>query len=124
MKANYKNWFPLWMVLAIGAGFLVALSLYYVFGIWGLFVSGFTRTVLTYVFGILSLVLLIAVIWAFYAYRAFSYEGGRKLSKEIIDGVSDYVHLLQGEKVGMLAVEAEPLQLLVRGKIPRDSCLA
>ena len=71
MKANYKNWFPLWMVLAIGAGFLVALSLYYVLGIWGLFVSGFTRTVLTYVFGILSLVLLIAVIWAFYAYRAF-----------------------------------------------------
>ena len=25
MKANYKNWFPLWMVLAIGGGFLVAL---------------------------------------------------------------------------------------------------
>lgn len=98
MKANYKNWFPLWMVLAIGGGFLVALSLYYVFGIWGLFVSGFTRTVLTYVFGILSLVLLIAVIWAFYAYRAFSYEGGRKMSKQIIDGVSDYVHLPAGGK--------------------------
>ena len=38
------------------------------------------------------------MIWAFYAYRAFSYEGGRKLSKEIIDGVSDYVHLPAGGK--------------------------
>ena len=86
------------MVLAIGGGFLVALILYYVFGIWGLFASGFTRTVLTYVFGILALVLLIAAIWAFYVYRTFSYEGGRKMSKQIIDGVSDYVYLPAGGK--------------------------
>lgn len=86
------------MVLAIGAGFLIALVLFYIFGIWGLFVSGFIKTVLTYAFGILALVLLLASLWAFYAYRAFSYEGGRKLSKEIIDGVSDYVHLPAGGK--------------------------
>ena len=33
MKANYKNWFPLWMVLAIGGGFLVALSLPHCFNL-------------------------------------------------------------------------------------------
>lgn len=98
MKANYKNWFPLWMVLAIAGGFLLFLILYYVFGIWGMFVSGFIRTVLTYVFGILTLVLLFGAIWSFYVYRTFSYDGGRKLSKEIIEGVSGYVHLPAGGK--------------------------
>ena len=37
-----------------------------------------------------------ASAWCIYAYRQFSYDGKRKLSKQIVDGVAEYVKLPEG----------------------------
>ena len=95
MKPDYKNWMPKGMVLTgVGATALL-LVLFIVFGLTGL-VSGTAKTVLFIVFLALTLIALAVTVWMYLLYRAFSYNGKRQLSKQIIDGVAEYVKLPQG----------------------------
>lgn len=98
MKPNYKNWMPKGMVAAAIAGTAVALGLFVLFGVAGLGVSGTLRTVLGIVLGI-AFAVLAAVSALFLSwYRAFSYDGKRQLSRQIIEGVAAYVSLPKGGK--------------------------
>ena len=97
MKPNYKNWMPKGMVFAGLAVFAVFLILFIVFGLTGI-VSGTPKKVLFIVFLVGTVLSLCLSIWLIFMYRMFSYNGSRKMSKQIIEGVADYVKLPEGGK--------------------------
>ena len=96
MKPDYKNWIPKGMLVSLIAGTALSLALLLVFGVFGVCVSGKLRVVLGVVFGIAFVVCAKYTQWCVYAYRSFSYDGERKLSKQIIEGTAHYVTLPEG----------------------------
>jgi len=95
MKPDYKNWMPKGMVLCsilITAAFLV---LFLVFGLTGI-VSGTLKTVLFIVFLVGTLAGLGISGWMFLMYRSFSYDGKRQMSRQVIEGIAEYVKLPDG----------------------------
>ncbi|MCR5279813.1 MAG: class I SAM-dependent methyltransferase [Lachnospiraceae bacterium] len=98
MKADYKNWMPKGMVLGTACGAGIALVLYIVFGIAPVLQKGTLRTVLSIVFLVLTIMLALVTIWMFLMYRAFSYNGKRQMSRQIIEGIAAYVKIPDGGK--------------------------
>ena len=98
MKPDYKNWIPKGMLVSLIAGTVLSLALLLVFGVFGICVSGKLRVVLGVVFGIAFVVCAKYTQWCVYAYRVFSYDGERKLSKQIIDGTAEHITLPEGVK--------------------------
>ena len=97
MKPDYKNWMPkgmVWSAIALTAVFLV---LFIIFGLTGV-TSGTLKTVLFIIFLIGTIAGLCVSIWMILMYRAFSYDGSRQMSKQIIEGVAGYVKLPEGGK--------------------------
>lgn len=94
MKANYKNWVPKGMVIGFTAGTAAALAALIL--ILELMPAGTARTLLGIVLGLAALGLLCAATWSVLAYRAFSYDGPRKLSKQIVEGTAAYLKLPGG----------------------------
>ena len=97
MKPDYKNWMPKGMVLSAVIAAAVFLLLLVVFGLTGI-VFGTLKTVLFIVFLILTVVCLCVSAWMIMMYRAFDYNGKRKMSRQIIEGVAEYVKLPDGGK--------------------------
>ena len=89
MKPDYKNWMPKGMVLGFLAAAFGAFLLSLVLGLAG---------VVGKVFLVIAILLTIITIWMFLMYRAFSYNGSRQMSKQIIEGVSSYVKIPDGGK--------------------------
>ena len=96
MKPDYKNWIPKGMLFSLIAGTVLSLALLLAFGIFGIGVGGKLRVVLGVVFGIAFVVCAKYTEWCVYAYRSFSYEGERKISKRIIDGTAEQITLPDG----------------------------
>ena len=96
-RSDYKNWMPKGMVLGTLAGTLVCLALFIVFGCTGL-VSSTVKTVLFVVFLIATIVCACVTVWMALMYRAFDYNGKRKMSKQIIEGIAEYERLPDGGK--------------------------
>ena len=96
MKPDYKNWIPKGMLVSLIAGTVLSLALLLVFGVFGIGVSGKLRVALGVVFGIAFVVCAKYTQWCVYAYRRFSYDGERKLSKQIIDGTAKHITLPEG----------------------------
>ncbi|MCR4963340.1 MAG: class I SAM-dependent methyltransferase [Firmicutes bacterium] len=97
MKADYKNWMPKGMIfLSIGITVLF-LILFIVFGMTNV-TGGVLKTVLFIVFLLGAIIGLCISVWMIAMYRAFSYEGKRQMSKQIIDGIAGYVKLPDGGK--------------------------
>lgn len=95
MKPDYKNWMPKGMVLTsvvATAVFLILLLLFCCTGV----ASGALKTVLFIVFLVGTVVGLIVSVWMTLMYRAFSYDGKRQMSKQIIEGIADRVKLPDG----------------------------
>ena len=89
MKADYKNWMPKGMVLGtIGITAAIGVVIIIV-GIAS--IVGKVLLILTVLFALISL-------WMYLMYRAFSYNGTRQMSKQIIEGVSSYVKIPDGGK--------------------------
>ncbi len=86
MKPNYKNWMPKGMIWRLAAGTAAALALTLIVGV------NWLKILLL----ILTLVLAGVTIWTVLMYRAFSYNGKRQMSRQIIDGVAEYVKLPEG----------------------------
>lgn len=95
MKPDYKNWMPKGMVLSGIAATAVLFVLFVIFGLTGI-VDGTLKTALLVIFGVLTIIGLGASIWMVLMYRSFSYNGTRKMSKQIIEGIADYVKLPDG----------------------------
>ena len=96
MKPDYKNWIPKGMLFSLIAGTMLLLALLLVFGVFGIGVGGKLRVVLGVVFGVAFVVCVKYTEWCVYAYRRFSYNGERKLSKQIIEGTAEHITLPEG----------------------------
>ena len=86
MKSNYKNWMPKGMILSFAAACAVCLVL-------ALFIRlGWLRIL----FLGATVILAFVTLWMVLMYRAFSYNGKRQMSRQIIEGVAEYVHIPSG----------------------------
>ena len=87
MKPNYKNWMPKGMIWSFAAGTAIALVLTLIIGV------GWLKIILL----ILAVVLAGITVWTVLMYRAFSYDGKRQMSRQIIDGVAERTAFAQGD---------------------------
>ena len=96
MKPAYKNWMPKGMVLATLYGTCACAVLFVLFGVSGILPEGSLKQVLFYVFLAAMIVMGAVTFWMFLMYRAFSYDGSRQMSKQIIEGVAARVTIPDG----------------------------
>ena len=97
MKPDYKNWMPKGMIQAAAGLTGLFFVLFIVLWLMGV-ASGTGKTVLFVVFLVLTVIGLCVTVWMILLYRAFSYDGKRQMSKQIIEGVAAYVQLPEGGK--------------------------
>lgn len=93
MKANYKNWVPKILIVGLSAATVVSLAMLIIFGFGGLLVTKNMQIILGVLLAIATLVLGKVLQWSIVAYNAFSYTGKRQLSRQIIEGIADYVKM-------------------------------
>ena len=99
MKPQYKNWVPKGMIVGFtcAAAFLLAAAIF--FAATGIIANGMLKWILAAVFGVAFMVVAGVSIWCIQAYAAFSYDGKRQLSKQIIEGIAKYISVPEGGKV-------------------------
>ncbi len=97
MKPDYKNWMPKGMICSAAVITAVFLLLFVVLGCTGV-VSGTLKSVLFIVFLVGSVIGLVVTIWMILMYRAFSYNGKRQMSRQIIEGIAKHVQIPDGGK--------------------------
>ncbi len=96
MKADYKNWVPKGMVCGfaaatavVGVGFAASLILTKNAG-------SPLRIGLNTLLGLGTLACGAGTAWSVFAYNKFSYNGKRRLSKQIVDGTAEYINIPDG----------------------------
>ena len=119
MKPDYKNWMPKGMVLSFLAGAAASLALCLVCA--GLLKAGTLKAVLVVAFAVLAIVLCGLTIWSVMMYRAFDYNGRRKLSKQIINGVAAHVKLPAGGRCLDVGCGSGALAIAVAKRNPQAS---
>lgn len=95
-KPDYKNWVPESMIAGLAAGTAVAGTAFILSGKIFQNASETARAVSQMVFGAGTIGLLGGTVWMTALYRAFDYNGKRRMSKQIIDGIAEYVKLPDG----------------------------
>ena len=111
MKPDYKNWMPKGMIWSFAAGTSVALALTLIVGI------SWLKILLL----ILTLVLAGMTLWTVLMYRAFSYDGKRQMSRQIIDGVAEYVKLPAGGRCLDVGCGSGALAIAVAKRYPQGT---
>ena len=96
MKANYKNWVPKILIVGMGLGTVLSVVALIIFGVCGLWVTQTWRIILSVLFVVATVGCGKTLQWSITAYRAFSYDGKRQLSREIIEGTAKYITLPDG----------------------------
>ncbi len=96
MKPDYKNWMPKGMVLGTLAGSIGCFGLAAVCGCTGLVKNETARAAATGVLLLAGAAAGEAALWMSLLYRAFSYDGKRQMSRQVIEGIADYVTLPEG----------------------------
>lgn len=96
MKPNYKNWIPKGMLLSFAAGTALCLAGFVLFGLLGFKTQGIWRWLAGFGFGVPFFACGAFLIWGIYAYKAFSYEGARQLSRQIVEGTAHFISLPEG----------------------------
>ena len=97
-RCDYKNWMPKGMIWSFLGAAVLSIALCLVFGCTGLLAAGALKTVLTIVFAILAVIFCALTVWSILMYRAFSYDGKRRMSAQIIEGTAARVKLPAGGK--------------------------
>ena len=95
-KADYKNWVPESLLRNLILASLAAFILFIAFGVSDFVFSGRTRLICALILGLATLILIFFASWMRFLYRAFDYNGKRKLAKVIIEGTADYVKIPDG----------------------------
>ena len=96
MKPDYRNWMPKGMVMGTACISAVCFIISIVLTTADL--SETVQKVLPPVLWVITVLCILATIWMFLMYRAFSYNGKRQMSKQIIEGVASYVNMPEGTK--------------------------
>ncbi|MGI6726830.1 MAG: class I SAM-dependent methyltransferase [Christensenellales bacterium] len=89
MKPDYRNWVPKYILYLLG--FFAALCCLAAMILQWTLHAGTTKAILSSVLLVAAILLTAAFLWMARMYRAFSYDGKRKLSKDIVEGISGYV---------------------------------
>ena len=119
-KPDYKNWIPKWMFAAFTAGAIISLLLLIIFAV---ALNGAAKIILIIITALALCLCLVADIWSVYAYNMFSYDGKRKLSKGIIDGIADYIDLPDGAIALDIGCGSGALAIAVAKKNPNASVI-
>ena len=96
MKPDYKNWMPKGMVLGTFAGTIGCFGLAAVSGCTGLIKNKTVKAASAGVLLLAGSAACGAALWMEQMYRAFSYDGKRQMSRQIIEGIADWVKLPEG----------------------------
>ena len=123
MKADYKNWMPKGMVMSFLGGAVLSAILFVVFGYTGLLEDGTLKNVLKIIFLVLTIVLCCVTIWSVMMYRAFSYDGKRQMSRQIIEGIADYVKVPAGGTCLDVGCGSGALSIAVAKRNPEASII-
>ncbi len=111
MKPNYKNWMPKGMIGSFAAGAAVSLLLTLIIHV------GWLRILLL----MLALVLAGVTVWTVLMYRAFSYDGKRQMSRQVIDGTAEYVKLPEGGRCLDVGCGSGALAIAVAKRNPQGT---
>ena len=95
-KADYKNWVPESLLRNLILASLVAFILFIALGVSDFVFSGRTRLICALILGLATLILIFFASWMRFLYRAFDYNGKRKLAKIIIEKTAAYVKIPDG----------------------------
>jgi len=98
MKPNYKNWMPMGAIKGVAIGGATSLVLFIVLGLTNILPDTTVKTILSILFLVCALICIAVTSWMWLMHRAFSYNGKRQLSRQIIAGVAEYVSLPNGGK--------------------------
>ena len=120
MKPDYKNWMPkgmIWSFLggAIGCGIIAILL--------NLLLNGTPKTILTIIFAVAAVILCGLTVWALLMHRAFSYDGRRQMSRQIIEGTAACVKLPAGGKCLDVGCGSGALAIAVAKRNPQSQVL-
>ncbi len=119
MKPNYKNWVPKAMIWELAAGSLLVAVLFVVFGATTIVFTGTLRIIFFVVLLIALLAMLKTTQWSISAYNAFSYDGKRQLSRQIIEGTAKYMDLPEGGKCMDVGCGSGALTIAVAKRNPK-----
>ena len=110
MKADYKNWMPKGMIYAFLGSAVVALILCLLLQ---------RVKWLAIILAVLTVILLGLTVWAALMYRAFSYDGKRQMSRQIIEGTAAYVKLPAGGRCLDVGCGSGALAIAVAKRNPK-----
>ena len=96
MKPDYRNWMPKGMVVGTLAGAVGCFGLAAVCGCTELIKNETVKAAATGILLAAGAAAGGAGLWMKMMYRAFSYNGKRQMSRQIIEGIADYVKLPEG----------------------------
>lgn len=118
MKTNYKNWMPKGLVysMCVGAGVLWILFLF--LGAGNMFNNATAQKWLFGVLLVLSVLVTLVAVWMIFMYRSFSYNGKRQMSRQIIEGIADYVKLPKGGTILDIGCGSGALTIAVARRNP------
>ncbi|MCR4739321.1 MAG: class I SAM-dependent methyltransferase [Lachnospiraceae bacterium] len=119
MKADYKNWMPKGMVT--GTACLAAAFLILSIVLTAASIPENKGKAIIAVIWVITVLCVIVTIWMFLMYRAFSYNGKRQMSRQIIEGVAAYVNIPDGGKGLDIGCGSGALTIACAGRNPGAS---
>ena len=96
MKADYKNWVPKGLIVALLAAAAAAGLCFAVFGVAGWGVGWTARIAWAVAAGTICALCALLAAQFIVIYRAFSYNGKRQLARQVVEGTARYVELPPG----------------------------
>ena len=93
MKADYKNWVPKGLIVALLAAAAAAGLCFAVFGVAGWGVGWTARIAWAVAAGTICALCALLAAQFIVMYRAFSYNGKRQLARQVVEGTARYVEL-------------------------------
>ena len=118
MKTNYKNWMPKGLVYSMCAGAGVLWILFLFLGAGNMFNNATAQKWLFGVLLVLSVLVTLVAVWMIFMYRSFSYNGKRQMSRQIIEGIADYVKLPKGGTILDIGCGSGALTIAVARRNP------
>lgn len=96
MKADYKNWVPKGLIVALLAAAAAAGLCFAVFGVAGWGVGWTARIAWAVAAGTICALCALLAAQFIVMYRAFSYNGKRQLARQVVEGTARHVELPPG----------------------------
>ena len=96
MKADYKNWVPKGLIVALLAAAAAAGLCFAVFGVAGWGVGWTARIAWAVAAGTICALCALLAVQFIVMYRALSYNGKRQLARQVVEGTARYVELPPG----------------------------